>query len=116
MWKVRLTRSVSPAEKRELMNAIFAAGLVILAIFLGFVGVLATVQPEVDRVSYLRARFDISICASLAGVILSGVVSAGALAKLSGYRVRSDWIISGAYLLILVVVIATISLAWAIGL
>ncbi|HKN28104.1 MAG TPA: hypothetical protein VJY34_09560 [Roseiarcus sp.] len=98
------------------MNAIFAAGLVILAIFLGFVGVLAAVQPEVERVSYLRHRFDISVYASLAGVILSGAVSAGALARLSGYHVRTDWIIFGVYLLILAVVIATVSLAWAISL
>jgi uncharacterized membrane protein len=116
MCRIRLTRGVPPAEKRELINAIFAAGLVILAIFLGFVGVLAAVQPSVERVSYLRERFVISVYASLAGVLLSGAVSAGALARLSGYHVRTDWIIFGVYLLIIAAVVATLSLAWAISL
>ena len=98
------------------MNAVFAAGLVILAIFLGFVGVLAAVQPSVERVSYLHDRFEISVYASIVGVILSGLVSGGALAKLSGHYVPTDWIIFGAYLLILVVAISTLSLAWAISL
>ncbi len=58
MCRVRLPRSISPAEKRELMNAFFAAALVMLAIFLGFVGVLAAVQPSVEGVSYLRVISD----------------------------------------------------------
>jgi hypothetical protein len=98
------------------MNTIFAGGLVILAIFLAFVGVLAAVQPNVERVSYLRERFHLSVQASLAGVILSGAVSAGALARLSGYHVPSDWIILAVYLLIAAVVVATFSLAWALSL
>ena len=48
--------------------------------------------------------------------MLSGAVSVGALVKLSGYYVRTDWIIIGVYLLILAAVIATLSLAWAIAL
>jgi hypothetical protein len=116
MIKIRLTRSMPRAEKRELINAIFAAGLVILAIFLGFMGVLAAVQPEVERVSYLRAEFENSVHASLCGVVLAGLLSAGALAKLSGWPIRSDWIIFGVYLLIAAVVAATLSLARAIGL
>ena len=116
MWRIRLTRSIPPTAKRELMNAIFGAGLVLLALFLAFVGVLATVQPAVERVSYLRERFDYSVYASLAGVVLSSVVSAGALAKLSGAPVRTDLIICCVYLLIIAVVVATFSLAWAIGL
>ena len=87
-----------------------------LAIFLGFVGVLAAVQPSVEGISYLRGRFNTSVYASLAGVMLSGAVSVGALVKLSGYYVRTDWIIIGVYLLILAAVIATLSLAWAIAL
>jgi uncharacterized membrane protein len=97
------------------MNAIFAAGLVLLALFLAFVGVLATVQPAVERVSYLKQRFDYSVYASLAGVVLSSVVSAGALAKLSGARLRTDLIVFLVYLLIIAVVAATFCLAWAIG-
>jgi len=107
---------MSPAEKRELMNSIFQAGLVILAIFLGFVGVLAAVQPSVERLSYLRGRCHVSVYASLAGIILSGAVSAGALARLSGYYVPTDWIIFAVYLLILAVIVATVSLSLAIGL
>ena len=105
------------AEERELVNAIFAAALVILAIFLGFVGVLAAVQPTVERVSYLRQEFDISVWSSLIGVLLSAFVSGAALAYLTGHRtVRVEWIIIGMYALIAASVAATLSLIWAIGL
>ena len=70
---------MSRSEERELVNAVFEAALVILAIFLAFVGVLAVVQPEVERVSYLRQEFAISVWSSVAGVLLSATVSGAAL-------------------------------------
>ena len=109
-------RSITPGEERELVNAVFAAALVMLAIFLGFVGVLAAIKPDVERISYLRQEFLISVWACLAGVLLAGIVSAAALAYLSGRQVSARWIVFGVYLLIVAVAVSTVSLAWAIGL
>jgi hypothetical protein len=107
---------MKPGEERELVNAVFAAGLVILAIFLGFVGVLAAVQPTVEKVSFLRDRFLISVWASFAGVVLSGGASGLALAYLSGCRIDIRYIVWPIYLLIGVVIVASLSLIWALGL
>jgi hypothetical protein len=73
-------RAREAGREHELVNAVFAAALVMFAIFLGFVGVLAAVKPDVERISYLRQEFLISVWACLAGVLLAGVVSAAALA------------------------------------
>jgi hypothetical protein len=107
----------SSSEDRELVNGIFSAALVMLAIFLGFVGVLAAVHPEVERISYLHNRFLVSVWASMIGVLLSGGVSGASLAYLTGRRtIPKEWIIRSVYLLIGTVVVATLSLVWAIGL
>jgi hypothetical protein len=108
---------MSQSEERELVNGVFAAALVILAIFLGFVGVLAAVQPEVERVSYLRQDFAIAVWSAMAGVLLSAGVSSASLAYLSGCRrISVKWIIIAMYALIASTVAATVSLVWAIGL
>jgi hypothetical protein len=108
---------MSRSEERELVNAIFAAALVVLAIFLGFVGVLAAVQPEVERVSYLRREFAISVWSSVAGTLLAAFVSGTSLAYLSGCRaMHVKWILAGMYALIVAAVAATQSLVWAISL
>ena len=108
---------MSRSEERELINAVFAAALVILAIFLAFVGVLAAVQPEVERVSYLRREFAISVWSSVVGVLLSASISGAALAYLSGRRiVPVSWIIFCMYALIASTVAATLSLIWALSL
>ena len=94
----------------------FAAALVILAIFLTFFGVLAAVQPEVEKITELREAFAIPVWAGIFGVILSGAVAATALLYLTGYQINLRWIILPAYLLIAVVIVATLSLAWTIEL
>lgn len=106
-----------PREEREVMNAVFAGALTILAIFLGFVGVLAAVRPELERVSYLKQLLSVSSWASLIGVLLAASVSGASLAYLCGHRnVRPAWIITGMYALIVAILFATLSLVWAVGL
>ena len=108
--------NISRAEERELINAVFAAALVILAIFLAFLGVLAAVQPEVEKITELREAFAIPVWASIFGVIWSGVVTATALLYLTGYQINPRWIIWPVYLLIAAVIVATLSLARTIEL
>ena len=52
-----MSRRISAAEERELISAAFAAALMILAIFLAFFGVLAAVQPQVEKITELREAF-----------------------------------------------------------
>lgn len=111
-----LRRKISVAEERELISAVFSAALVILAIFLAFFGVLAAVQPEVEKITELREGFKIPVFVSIFGVILSGSVAAAALLYLSGCQINARWVIFPVYLLIIVVVVATLSLARTIGL
>jgi hypothetical protein len=114
MWM--MSPRISAAEERELISAVFAAALVILAIFLAFFGVLAAVQSQVEKISDLREAFVVPVRASMLGVILSGSVAAIALLYLSGHRIDPRWIIFPVYLLIIVVIVATLSLAQTIGL
>jgi hypothetical protein len=114
MWM--MSRRISATEERELISAVFAAALVILTLFLAFFGVLAAVQPEVEKIPELREAFIFPVRLSIFGVILSGVVAAIALLYLSGYRINARWIIFPVYLLIVVVVVAALSLARTIGL
>jgi hypothetical protein len=114
MWM--MTRRISAAEERELISAVFAAALMILTIFLAFFGVLAAVQPQVEKITELREAFVLPVRVSIFGVMLSGSVGAIALLYLSGYRIDPRWIIFPVYLLITVVVVATLSLAQTIGL
>ena len=107
---------ITGAEEREVVNAIFAAALVILAIFLGFVGVLAAVEPQVEGISFLHGRFSVAVWAGLFGVILSAGLGSAALLYLSGYPIKAGRIIFGVHLLIATVIVATVSLAWAIAL
>jgi uncharacterized membrane protein len=115
MWRIRLTRALSAPEKREMMGIIFSNGLVLLAIFLAFIGVLAAVKPSIQGVSYLGSRFEIAVYACLAGVLLSALVSVTTLIRLSGHVVRTDFILLLVYLLIASAVVATFALWWAIS-
>lgn len=116
LHRSRRRRPITVAEEREAVIAIFGASFVVLAMFLGFVGVLAAVQPSVERISYLRVAFAAPVWMSLIGVVLSGSVCVLALAYLSGRAITARWIILPMYWLITVVVVAAMSLVWAIGL
>ena len=111
-----MSRRISATEERELISAVFAAALMILTIFLAFFGVLAAVQPQVEKITELREAFVLPVQVSIFGVMLSGSVAGVALLYLSGYRIDPRWIIAPVYLLIIVVVVATLSLAQTIGL